>query len=96
MPKIKPTDTELKNRQARGALDDYFASRGMDHMNGLASLCGFTTRTASDRYKDPGCLTVSELRRLKGITDEQIIKIVRGKMPEKQPITIYLNGTKMY
>lgn len=78
MPKLR-NDREEKNLQARAALSDYMTVRGYRTVaKGLITLCGFSDRTARNRVSSPDDLKISDLRRMKGLTDDQILRIVKG------------------
>ena len=78
MPKLK-SDREEKNRQARAALSDYMTMRGYKTVSkGLMTLCGFSDRTARNRANSPDDLKVSDLRHMRGLSDDQILRIVKG------------------
>lgn len=96
MPRIKPTETEERNRISRAVISEYCAARGYDtQAQGLAALCGFGERTARNRYKDPETIQIGEIRRLKDLTDEQVLCLVRGRKPEAKTINIYISGKKL-
>lgn len=95
MPRVKPTKTEQENNHRRAVINDVLSVRGYEtSKENLSKLCGFSITTARSRYKDPTTLTIGEIANLK-LTDEQIIRIVRGQMPEKQPVVVYINGVKL-
>ena len=79
MPRLKLSDREEKNRQALAAISDYMTVRGYKVTKGLSVMCGFSERTARDRKNNPDDLKVADLRRMKGLSDSQILRIVKGK-----------------
>ena len=79
MPRVKPTRMEEMNRQARAVLMDYLTVRGYKYAQDLAVFCNMSEKTARRRFEHPDELKISEMRQLKGLTDDQIIRMVRGK-----------------
>lgn len=78
MGKLRPSLTEEHNRKRRAVIESYFAERGYTRHNGMVTVMGLSSGTATNRYKDPTTITIGELRRLKGLTDEQILRLVKG------------------
>lgn len=82
MPRLSKPEYVVRDERAAGALSGYFTSRGVlpsRVTSEMAKVIGCTRTTALKRLKDPESLTCREIRRLRGITDEEIIKIVRGR-----------------
>ena len=79
MGKRAPSTTDELNRMRRAVLEGYFALRGQYHTEGLAERCRFTPQTARRKWRDLSQLKICEVVRLKGLTDEQIVMLVRGK-----------------
>ena len=78
MPKIKPTDTELLNRQTRAVI-----SYGMDKMAisepELAKSINRDVRTLQRKRQHPENITLSDIRifvRLFKLSDEQVINML--------------------
>lgn len=65
MPRLKQTDTEKKNIAIRQLIKLYQIERGNKNGSELAELMKCSKTTLYKRLKNPGTLTVEELRRLK-------------------------------
>ena len=77
MPRIRTTS--MKRRDARVAAITACLTADGRKWSDLQKLCGFSNSTAKNRKKHPEDFKVSELNCLPGLTDQEIIKIVRGQ-----------------
>ena len=94
MPKVKPTALEAQTRESRAVLMDWLTVHGKSEKD-FGACIGSHENTGRKRLNFPEQLTISDIRKLKGLTDEQIVRLVRGKPPDKQIVNIYLNGIKL-
>jgi len=63
MPKLKPSPTELKNREVLKVITGNMAGEGIDH-KGLCKIAGFCETTYRKRMRHPETFTLLELRRI--------------------------------
>lgn len=79
MPKLR-SDAEIIRKAQQGVLSGFSAEKGF-HVPAkcLAYYCCTSHKTGLNRYKDPDTLTIKEIRSLKGLSDEDIIRLVRGR-----------------
>lgn len=84
MPRIRPSDAEIQNRELIGLAEQkmYVFSK---KKSGIAKIAGFTERTWLNRREDPGKLTYDALRKIFNnpatrFTDEEILLVFgRGR-----------------
>lgn len=93
MAKIQ-TEQEKQNLQTLAVINDWCTVHGVKRSD-FGKRIGTSDGTGYNRLNEPGELRISEIRRMKGLTDEQIIRMIRGKMPEKQVINVYIDGSKL-
>lgn len=81
MPRIKPSASEMAAREFRAAYRRGMELKGIKPA-AVAKLCGKTERTLCNYVNDPDRITLGSLKiivKSLGITDEEILKIVKGR-----------------
>jgi hypothetical protein len=94
MPRLKPSKTEEMNRHTRAVLSEYLEMNGCHGAKDLPKFIDIAETTARARWRNPEDIKIGDIRQLTNLTDEQIIRMVRGRMPEKQAVNVYINGIK--
>ena len=81
MPRLKPSATELHNRQTQAVFDYAVQKERLDY-DVIAKNCGCTSRTIQKKKKNPESMTLKEIRifaRLGKLTDAQLVEFIAAK-----------------
>ncbi len=76
---MKDMNNSPENRESRIVIDSWLARRGVTRakIEAFGRAIGLSANQTRIKYKDPGRLTVTEIRRMR-LTDSDVIRLVKG------------------
>ena len=81
MPKVRPTDTEMCNREVRAILAAGQVRQAVTD-DDVAKYMGVVPRTYQRRKKEPGDFSLRELRaivKVMRLSDQEIVALIKGR-----------------
>lgn len=76
---MKDMNNSPENRESRIVIDSWLSRRGVTRakIKAFGRAIGLSANQARTKYKDPGRLTVTEIRRMR-LTDSDVVRLVKG------------------